>query len=180
MDRLDFPLFWAQTASQPTVFAAACAVPHSTESAMHAPGRSVFVLVLTCGFLLPAVGYAESSVADEHFKTLDVNGDGGLSTFEYNSEAAIRMVDEDRNNLVSASELEAFVGPVGDEVSSATERIASMDLDHDGQLSSEELHRSLELRFKWMDKNEDGNVDLDEYRAAFGVAQVNLKGRVAH
>jgi hypothetical protein len=147
---------------------------------MQSSGRLVFSLMLAWGVLMPSVGHAESSIADERFKTLDMNQDGVLSKFEYNSDAAVLMMDADRNGLVSASELQAFHGPENDEVASAAERIVGVDLNNDGELSADELRGSLELRFKWMDKNEDGNVDLDEYRAAFGVARVNLKGRVAH
>ena len=147
---------------------------------MKASGHLVFALVLSWGVLTPAVGQAESSVADERFKALDVNEDGVLSTFEYDSDAAIQMMDEDKNGLVSASELQAFYGPENEKVATAAERTAGLDHDNDGELSGEELRGSLAHRFKWMDKNKDGNVDLDEYRAAFGVAQVNLKGRVAH
>ena len=147
---------------------------------MHASGHFVFALVLTWGVLMPAAGRAESSITDQRFKTLDVNQDSVLSKFEYNGDAAIGMMDADRNGLVSASELEAFLGPGSEETASAAERIVGVDLDGNGELSSEELRVGLELRFKWMDKNQDGNVDLDEYRAAFGVAMVNRKGRVAH
>lgn len=147
---------------------------------MQASGHFVFALVLTLGVFMPAVGHAESSLADQRFKALDTNEDGVLSKFEYNGDAAVRMMDDDRNGLLSADELQAFFGPEKEGVASAAERIVGVDLDDNGELSSEEIRRSLEVRFKWMDRNEDGNVDLDEYRAAFGVAMVNLKGRVAH
>jgi len=148
---------------------------------MHPRSFRVLVLALSCAFLVPVVGHAEdTSVADARFKVLDVNEDGGLSTYEYNSDAAIRMMDDDKNNLVSASELQAFFGPEKKNVASAAERIVGIDLDKDGELSADELHVGLERRFKFMDKNKDGNVDINEYRAALGVSQFDHKGRVAH
>jgi len=148
---------------------------------MYASSYRVLALALTCACLVPEVGRAEAtSVADARFKALDVNEDGGLSTYEYNSDAAIRMMDDDRSGLVSASELQAFFGPEKKNVASAAERIVGIDLDKDGELSADELHVGLERRFKFMDKNADGNVDLGEYRAAQGVSQFDHKGRVAH
>jgi len=141
----------------------------------------VLVLVMACALVVPVVGLAQdTSVADARFKALDVNEDGGLSTYEFNSDAAMRMMDEDHDNLVSASELQAFFGPENPKVATAAERIVGIDLDNDGQLSADELHVGLERRYKFMDKNKDGNVDLAEFRAASGVSELDHKGRVAH
>ena len=42
----------------------------------------------------------------------------------------------------------------------------------DGQLSDEELRRGLGIRFTSLDSNKDGNVDLAELDAGFGVPVV--------
>lgn len=145
----------------------------------HVP--SVLAALFSCALFTPVSGFAQSSaIADARFKALDVNGDGGLSTYEYNGDTAIQMMDDDKNGKVSAEELQSYFGPEQDKVATAAERIVGADLDNDGELSADELHAGLVQRFKWMDKNQDGNVDLDEYRAAFGVAQFDRKGRVAH
>lgn len=145
----------------------------------HVP--SALAALLSCALFTPVAGFAQTPpIADARFKALDVNEDGGLSTYEYNGETAIQMMDDDKNGKVSGDELQRYFGPEKDKVASAAERVVGADLDGDGELSADELQAGLEQRFKWMDKNQDGNVDLDEYRAAFGVAQFDRKGRVAH
>jgi Ca2+-binding EF-hand superfamily protein len=43
------------------------------------------------------------------------------------------------------------------------------DLDSDGALDDAELRRALEMKFSWLDRNSDGNLDLAEMKAGFGV-----------
>jgi len=100
-------------------------------------------------------------MADARFKALDVNEDGGLSTYEYNSDTAVLMMDDDKNGKVSADELQGYFGPEDAKVATAAERIVGADLDKDGELSADELRAGLERRFKWTDKNPDRHVPPD-------------------
>ena len=55
----------------------------------------------------------------------------------------------------------------------AAYRISIADVDGDGKLSDAELRRGLKVRFDWLDANKDGNVDLDELKAGFGVPMLH-------
>ena len=125
------------------------------------------ILPWTCGAqTLP-------STAEERFKALDVNHDGVVSKYEYDSDVAFAVMDSDHNYHISASELQGVLGPQQDGTPAAAHRIAVADRNGDKELSDEELRRALEFRFNWMDSNKDGNVDLPEMKAGFGVPMLN-------
>ena len=85
------------------------------------------------------------------------------------------MMDHDRDGRISAEELQAILGPQDQAGVSATDRIIGSDIDNDGALSDSELRRSLSFRFQWLDRNDDGNVDLAELRAGLGVPMIGGK-----
>lgn len=107
--------------------------------------------------------------AEARFKALDTNRDGFVSRSEYESSAAFAAMDTDHNNRVSAAELEKAVGPQQEGMPSAAQRIAGSDINTDQELSEEEVRRTLETRFHWLDTNQDGKLDLPEMKAGFGV-----------
>ena len=111
---------------------------------------------------------ARSGTAAERLAALDADGDGLLSRYEYDSDAALAAMDSDRNDRISASELQAFLGREEDGAESASYRVSVVDSDGDGELSEPELRRGLDIRFTWLDRNKDGNVDLPELEAGFG------------
>jgi len=113
--------------------------------------------------------------ATTRLQALDADHDGVLSRYEYDSEAALAMMDSDGNGEISAEELQAFLGPQDQGGASAAERIVGSDVDNNGELSDEELRRSLDFRFKWLDKNKDGNVDLAELSTGIGVPMIGRK-----
>ena len=47
--------------------------------------------------------------------------------------------------------------------------VVFLAMNGDKELSDEELRRTLESRFNWLDTNRDGSVDLPEMKAGFGV-----------
>ena len=102
------------------------------------------------------------NTASGRFEPLDSNGDGVVSKLEYNSDALFSAIDSDRNNRISAQELQAILGNVGSPMSSAQERILYADSNSDGEIDDEELRRGIEARFRELDANKDGNVDLPE------------------
>jgi Ca2+-binding EF-hand superfamily protein len=106
--------------------------------------------------------------AQARFTFLDVNQDGVLSKYEYDSDVAFETMDRDHNHRLSAAELQAGLGAVEPGSASAADRIVIADLDADGELDDAELRRSTELRFGWLDRNGDGNLDLAEMQAGYG------------
>jgi hypothetical protein len=56
------------------------------------------------------------------------------------------MADSNRNNRISAAELEEIPGPQQDGAPSAADRIRVADLNDDGELTDEELRRRAEVR----------------------------------
>jgi len=107
--------------------------------------------------------------AEERFKALDTNRDGVISRYEYDSDTAFAAMDSNHNNRISAAEVQGILGPQEDGTLSASHRIGVADMNGDKELSDEELRRTLESRFNWLDTNRDGSVDLPEMKAGFGV-----------
>ena len=112
------------------------------------------------------------ATASGRFDALDVNRDGVLSKYEFDSDVVFATMDSDHNSRVSATELQAFLGPEEEGAPSATYRISVVDGDNDGELSDAEIRRGMEFRFQWLDRNKDGNVDLAELKSGFGVPMV--------
>lgn len=128
-------------------------------------------LLLCLSFAVPALS-ADSDLpatANARFDFLDVNRDGMLSKYEYDSDVALETMDVDDDARLSAAELQDILGAIEQGVPSAADRIVVADLDGDGALDDAELRRALETKFSWLDRNSDGNLDLDEMKAGFGV-----------
>ena len=108
------------------------------------------------------------NTASGRFEILDRNGDGVVSKLEYNSDALFSAIDSDHNNRISAQELQAILGEQFAGMPSAQERILYADSNSDGEIDDEELRRGIEARFRELDANKDGNVDLPELTSRFG------------
>ena len=115
-----------------------------------------------------AQGRVPATAADR-FATLDTNRDGSVSRDEYNADALFSLLDTDHNYRVTTAELDAVLGPQGDGMPSAADRIRNLDRNGDGELNDEELRNAAEARFQWLDKNDDGKLDLSELKSGFGV-----------
>ena len=135
----------------------------------------VCALFLVLAAVSPGLCAAQGlpKTAADRFAALDANADGVLSKYEYDSDALFAAVDDDHNNRISAAELQGLLGSQEDGALSAADRIGVADGNSDGELTDEELRRGLEFRFKWLDKNKDGNVDLAEMKSGFGVPMLN-------
>ena len=128
-------------------------------------------LLLCLGFVTPAL-CADSNppdAASTRFDFLDVNRDGVLSKYEYDSDVAFETMDVDDDARLSAAELQEILGAIEQGSPTAADRIVVADLDGDGALDDAELRRALEMKFSWLDRNSDGNLDLAEMKAGFGV-----------
>ena len=116
----------------------------------------------TCG------AQALPETAEERFNALDANRDGLISKYEYDSDTAFAVMDSNHNNRISAAEVQGILGPQQEGTPPRrTDRRCRHERDK--ELSDEELRRTLESRFNWLDINRDGSVDLPEMKAGFGV-----------
>lgn len=134
---------------------------------IRAAGLCVLLSAATAAF-----AQALAATATEYFETLDTNQDGRVEQGEYESSNLFTQLDADRNNRVTAAELEALLGPQEDGMPSAADRIRLADNNDDGELSDEELRRNAEMQFVRLDGNSDGYLDLAELKSGFGVAIV--------
>ncbi|HJW46101.1 MAG TPA: hypothetical protein VJ484_06390 [Lysobacter sp.] len=131
----------------------------------------IAVLLLVVGVASPGLS-AELDLPDTaaaQFDFLDANRDGVLSKYEYDSDAAFETMDSDHSGSLSAAELQTILGPLQKGVPSAADRIVVADLDANGELDDAELRRATEMRFSWLDRNNDGNLDLSEMQSGFGL-----------
>ena len=85
------------------------------------------------------------------------------------SDVAFEMLDADHNASLSVAELQALLGSVQEGVPTAADRILVADLDGNSELDDAEMRRAAEMRFDWLDRNQDGNLDLAELQSGFGV-----------
>ena len=92
-----------------------------------------------------------------------------MSKDEYDSDSLFKQIDSNSNNRISAEELQSVLGPQEDGSASAAERIRVADGNDDGELTDEELRRAAEMRFSWLDRNADGELDLAEMKTGFGI-----------
>jgi Ca2+-binding EF-hand superfamily protein len=125
--------------------------------------------------LLSGAAFAQAipDTASGRFDALDANRDGVLSKYEYDSETVFAVLDGNHDDRISADELQVLLGPATeDRKTNAAARIAVADTNGDGAWEYDEITRGSEMRFKWMDANQDGNVDLAELQASFGVPMV--------
>lgn len=138
---------------------------------MNATRPRIAVLLLALGVALPGVSAEQepAAAAEARFNFLDANSDGVLSKYEYDSEIAFETMDTDRNASLSAAELQAVLGPEEEGVPTAADRIVVADLDANGELDDAEMRRATEMRFSWLDRNSDGNLDLSEMQSSFGL-----------
>jgi len=121
----------------------------------------------TCG------AQALPATAPERFTALDVNHDGFISQYEYDSDVALAALDTNHDNQITAAELQSVLGQWEGQPQSAERRINLADLNRDGGLADDELRRAMDFRFKSMDTNKDGNIDPGELQAGFGVPMMH-------
>lgn len=127
------------------------------------------VLALLASVPPGASAQVPAATAAEYFETLDSNQDGRVDQGEYESSNLFAQLDSDRNNRITAAELETILGPQEDGTPSAADRIRLADNNDDGELSDEELRRNAEMQFDRLDGNADGYLDLAELKAGFGI-----------
>lgn len=135
----------------------------------------VFVALLVLSAAVPVTCGAQAlpDSAAARFSALDVNQDGVVSEYEYDSDVAIAAMDSDHDGHIGPAELQGVLGEWEGGPQSAERRVSLADLDRDGKLSDDELRRALAFRFKTMDQNKDGNLDAIELQAGMGVPMMH-------
>jgi Ca2+-binding EF-hand superfamily protein len=116
--------------------------------------------------VLSSLGVASVAAAHpgaaEHFKKLDGDGDGTVTTTELEQGALARWTtsDANRDGKVTAEELEAGFA------AHKQDMFTKKDANGDGQLSKDELGRLPEARFTAMDTDKSGSLSQAELAAA--------------
>ena len=83
--------------------------------------------------------------ASQRLAALDADGDGLLSRYEYDSDAALAAMDSDHNDRITPAELQAFLGREEAGAESASYRLSVVDQDGDGELTDRNRqHEQLE------------------------------------
>jgi len=112
----------------------------------------------------------------ERFENMDENGDGNLSTAEYESarEAAFDQRDANGDGVIDASERGRGRGRMDDSagdgrtkdefLASANERFSELDADSNGEVSLDEYEQAWSETFARADRNGDGVLRRGELR----------------
>jgi Ca2+-binding EF-hand superfamily protein len=114
-------------------------------------------LVVSMISTLAGVGVAAAQPG-KHFEKLDTNGDGTVTTAEFQAGALARWTEADANKdgKVTADEFKAMHD------AHKQERFASKDANADGLLQRSEVERMPEEFFTKLDANKDGALSKDE------------------
>lgn len=119
---------------------------------MRASVRTTLLLLPLAGvaFAQQPLQVSSATRATQLFTTLDTNGDGVLSQYEYRFDPSMgRSVDERSAGHIQVA-----------------------DRNDDGTLSDDEVRKGTQLQFRLLDVNQDGNVDRHELEAGFHVPVV--------
>ena len=106
----------------------------------------------------------QPSGVDIEMKMMDTNGDGKLSAEEHavGARRMFEMLDADKNNVVTAAEMDANRKKAGAGELSTAEKIKKIDTNGDGVLSAEEHAAGSKAMFDAMDTDKDGFVSKTE------------------
>jgi Ca2+-binding EF-hand superfamily protein len=121
-------------------------------------------------FAADAPGALSQAVKDE-IRAMDANGDGKISAAEHAAGAKAMFVamDANKDGIVTAAEMDAANRAKGGNASagqlSSAEKIAVIDTNKDGKLSTVEHSAASRKMFEKMDKNKDGFVTAEEMQA---------------
>jgi len=151
------------------------------------PTKSQFTQILVCGLALVALPYTLADQPGKHsaeamFKMMDTDGNGQISRAEHAAHGKQMFTDADTNHdgMVTLTEMTAACTkmngdmPDKDEMSAA-EMIKMHDTNMDGQLSAAEQTAGCDDMFAKADQNGDGQLSLDEFKAAQKMMKMTRK-----
>jgi Ca2+-binding EF-hand superfamily protein len=132
-----------------------------------------FGFAAALGMALPLTAFAGGDKADKdaHFKMMDTDGDGKVSSSEH--DASVRkkheMMDANKDGKVTAEEMTAAKDKMGKKAKpgemTAAEKIKMLDKDGDGALSADEHTSGAKELFATMDGDKDGFLTKTELAA---------------
>lgn len=107
---------------------------------------------------LAGVGVAAAQPGGDHFAKMDTNGDGTVTTAEFEAGALARWTEADANKdgKVTADEFKAV------HEAHKQERFTKEDVNGDGLLQRSEVAKMPEEFFTKLDANKDGALSKDE------------------
>ncbi|WP_438481635.1 EF-hand domain-containing protein [Oleiharenicola lentus] len=130
-------------------------------------------LALMCGLALGSVSaFAGGHDPDDKFKMMDTNSDGMISRSEHTAGAQTMFskLDTNMDGNVTSAEMDAAWAGEGKKADkkemSASQKIAAIDSNGDGQLSQSEHVAGSEAMFTAADKDADGSLSKDEFKDA--------------
>ncbi|HJW45913.1 MAG TPA: hypothetical protein VJ484_05435 [Lysobacter sp.] len=133
--------------------------------------RAGIVGVMLGGLLVAAGAWAGGNPADK-FKAMDTNGDGMISANEHASgvRAMFDRMDANRDGNVTTAEMDASHKMKGGDKGmqhdmSSADKIAKMDTNGDGMMSSSEHDAGAQTKFIEMDSDKNGSVSMAEMDA---------------
>ena len=150
--------------------------------------KTLFLACLSmCGVAFAGAAFAK----DDHFKMMDANSDGKVSSAEH-AAAVTKMfgeMDADKDGFVTTVEMDAThakmwkdkegkdmkAGEQGMKKMSSADKIAKMDTDGDGKLSSAEHDAGAATMFTSMDKDGDGALTMGEMESGMQRASKDAK-----
>lgn len=138
--------------------------------------RRVGTVGAILGLLVAAGAWAGGNPEDK-FKAMDTNGDGMISANEHASgvRSMFDRMDSNRDGNVTTAEMDASHKMKGDkgmhhDMSSA-DKIAKMDTNGDGMLSSSEHDAGAKTKFAEMDSDKNGSVSKAEMDAGHAMME---------
>ena len=126
---------------------------------------ALFAALAATGLLAAGLAIAapqgKAGMHGSSFETLDANGDGAVSTQEFDAVRAAHLAELDGNNdgMVSFDEHKA-----AREARIRAHFVSRHDQDGDGRVSVDEMAVRGEGHFERMDRNGDGSITRDELR----------------
>ena len=118
---------------------------------------------------------------DAVFKKIDTNGDGSISAAELaNAEAAIgrarldaefTRLDTNKDGQLSKAEFLAAAPPASALMQASAKTVAALDKNHDGKVTPDEFRAPQLAGFDKLDTNHDGTLSPTERQAAQAAAQ---------
>ncbi|HMN69102.1 MAG TPA: EF-hand domain-containing protein [Bdellovibrionales bacterium] len=127
-------------------------------------GAAIFAIAM-------AAAPAFAGKGEKHFKEIDANGDGKITSEEFNNAGATKFTSADANGdgVLTKGELVGFMvdekGKSARKAEKKTDKkMAKMDANEDGSLTKQEFTDAHGKWFAEMDKNGDGALSMDEMK----------------
>ena len=129
----------------------------------------MMLIAMLGGAALAGTAFAHGD--DSKFKSMDTNGDGQISSSEHAASVTAKFtsMDTDKDVFVTTTEMDtahaAMKGGGDMKKMSSSDKIAKMDTDGDGKMSSAEYDAGAQKMFTEMDADKSGGLSMAEMNA---------------